>query len=48
MAVVNTEFRRQGVGQLGRQSQTWVRMGQGWKVCSAHVSLLKDKTDQRG
>lgn len=48
MAVVNTEFRRQGVGQLGRQSQTWVRTGQGWKVCSANVSLLKDETDQRG
>ncbi len=48
MAVVNTEFRRQGSGQLGRQSQTWIRTGQGWKVCSAHVSLLKDGTDQRG
>jgi len=47
VAVVNTEFRRQG-GQLGRQSQTWIRTDDGWKVCSAHVSLLKDGADQRG
>ena len=24
----------------GRQSQTWVRFPQGWKIASAHVSLL--------
>jgi hypothetical protein len=47
MAVVNTEFRREG-GALGRQSQTWIRTEAGWKVCSAHVSLMKSGTDQRG
>jgi hypothetical protein len=46
-AVVNTEFRREG-GALGRQSQTWVRTEAGWRVCSAHVSLLKSGADQRG
>lgn len=46
-AVVNTEFRRQG-GQLGRQSQTWICTDEGWKVCSAHVSILKEGADQRG
>ncbi|WNZ25736.1 oxalurate catabolism protein HpxZ [Leptolyngbya sp. NK1-12] len=37
-ATVNTEFQRSG--QSGRQSQTWLRTDQGWRVVSAHVSLL--------
>jgi Protein of unknown function (DUF3225) len=37
-ATVNTEFQRPG--QSGRQSQTWMRTEEGWKVVSAHVSLL--------
>ncbi len=37
-ATVNTEFQRPG--QSGRQSQTWLRTDQGWRVVSAHVSLL--------
>ena len=24
----------------GRQSQTWVRMAEGWRIVSAHVSLM--------
>ena len=24
----------------GRQSQTWIRMPEGWRIVSAHVSLL--------
>jgi hypothetical protein len=35
-----TEFRRVGSERTGRQSQTWVRMAQGWRVVAAHVSLL--------
>ncbi len=35
-----TEFRREGGNKLGRQSQTWVRMPEGWRVVAAHVSLL--------
>jgi hypothetical protein len=46
VAVVNTEFRREG-GALGRQSQTWVRTEAGWRVCSAHVSLMKAGADNR-
>lgn len=46
-AVVNTEFRRHGAAQTGRQSQTWVRTDIGWKVVSAHVSLLQGGVDQR-
>ncbi len=39
-ATVNTEFRRQTSTQLGRQSQTWMRTPEGWRVVSAHVSLI--------
>jgi hypothetical protein len=41
MATANTEFRRSGSGTVGRQSQTWVRLDQGWRIVAAHVSLLK-------
>jgi hypothetical protein len=37
-ATANTEFKRPG--QQGRQSQTWMRTEQGWRVVSAHVSVL--------
>jgi hypothetical protein len=39
-AVTNTEFVPEGSDVVGRQSQTWVRTDQGWKVVSAHVSWL--------
>ena len=39
-AVANVEFRREGSERVGRQSQTWVRMPEGWRVVSAHVSLM--------
>jgi Protein of unknown function (DUF3225) len=35
-----TEFRREGSPLLGRQSQTWVRLPEGWRVVAAHVSLI--------
>ncbi len=38
-ATANTEFTREGTDKIGRQSQAWVRMPQGWKVVAAHVSL---------
>ena len=41
MATANTLFRRGG--RLGRQSQTWVRMPEGWRVVAAHVSLLPEE-----
>jgi hypothetical protein len=40
VAVANTEFRRTSSGTTGRQSQTWMRTADGWRVVSAHVSLL--------
>ena len=39
-ATANTEFRRPGVERIGRQSQTWVRMAEGWRVVAAHVSFM--------
>ncbi len=40
MATANTEFRRETTTKTGRQSQTWVRMQEGWRIVSAHVSLI--------
>src|SRR5258708_2970952 len=45
-ATANMEFARAGSGRAGRQSQTWVRMPQGWRVVAAHVSLLGDGTSK--
>jgi hypothetical protein len=42
LATANTEFLRHGAGRIGRQSQTWVRTDAGWKVASAHVSMMGD------
>jgi hypothetical protein len=39
LAIANAEFRREGDPRRGRQSQTWVRFADGWKVVSAHVSM---------
>ena len=40
LATAMTEFRRAGSERTGRQSQTWVRLPEGWRVVAAHVSLL--------
>lgn len=39
-ATSNLEFRRAGAERVGRQSQTWARTSDGWRVVAAHVSLL--------
>ena len=39
-ATAMTEFRRDGSARVGRQSQTWVRLPEGWRVVAAHVSLI--------
>jgi len=38
-ATANCEFRREGATAVGRQSQTWLRTADGWRVVAAHVSL---------
>ena len=40
-AVANIEFERGGNPRIGRQSQTWVRFEQGWRVVAAHVSWME-------
>jgi hypothetical protein len=39
-AVANTEYVLLKDGRRGRQSQSWVRFSEGWKVVAAHVSLM--------
>lgn len=39
-ATAHTEFKREGAPAPGRQSQSWVRTPEGWKVVLAHVSML--------
>ena len=39
-ATANLEFRRVDVKEIGRQSQTWVRMAEGWRIVAAHVSRM--------
>ena len=39
LATANAEFFREGLDRRGRQSQTWVKFPDGWKVVSAHVSI---------
>ncbi|MBD0335327.1 MAG: oxalurate catabolism protein HpxZ [Cyanobacteria bacterium Co-bin13] len=41
-ATANTEFRKTASGKLGRQTQTWLRTPEGWRVVSAHVSFLPE------
>jgi hypothetical protein len=38
-ATANVEFRRVDGPHVGRQSQTWARMPEGWRVVAAHVSF---------
>ena len=40
-ATANTLFRRESMsGKVGRQSQSWVRFPEGWRVVAAHVSVI--------
>ena len=41
-ATANVEFQRPPASRTGRQSQTWARTPDGWKVVTAHVSYLQD------
>jgi AtzH-like len=39
--VANTEYIPHGSDKIGRQSQTWLRTDDGWKIVSAHVSFMQ-------
>ncbi len=41
-AVTNTMFTRETApGKIGRQSQTWIRLPEGWRIVAAHVSVIE-------
>lgn len=40
-AIVTTLFGYPGSDVLGRQTQTWVRLPEGWRIVTAHVSEPK-------
>lgn len=37
-ANASTEFKREGL--YGRQTQSWIKTDQGWKIAAAHISFL--------
>ncbi len=39
-ATANLEFTRATMDRTGRQSQTWLRTEEGWRIVSAHVSVM--------
>ncbi len=39
-ATANTEYQREGEATTGRETKTLVRMPDGWRIVSAHASLL--------
>ena len=39
-ATANTEFVKNDSGRAGRQSHTWLRTPDGWRIFAAHVSWL--------
>ena len=47
-AVASTLFYRETApGKVGRQMQTWVRFGEGWRIVAAHVSIIDEAKDQK-
>jgi hypothetical protein len=42
-ASVCTEFTAPDSDRIGRQTQMWVRMPEGWRIVAAHVSLVAAK-----
>lgn len=39
-ATANTEFTKAGESRIGRQSHTWLRLREGWRIVAAHVSWM--------
>lgn len=39
-AVAQVEFVRSDTALRGFQSQTWVRLAEGWRIVAAHVSMI--------
>ncbi len=45
LGIATAEYRRRGSGRTGAQSQTWVRLAEGWRIVAAHVSLGADRDE---
>lgn len=42
-AMASTMFRRSTMsGKVGRQTQTWVRFDDGWRIVAGHVSVIEE------
>jgi hypothetical protein len=42
-AMASTMFRRvTAPGKVGRQTQTWVRFDEGWRIVAGHVSVIDE------
>jgi hypothetical protein len=42
-AMASTLFRRATApGKIGRQTQTWVRFDEGWRIVAGHVSVIEE------
>jgi hypothetical protein len=39
-ATTSALFRREDDGAINRQSQTWARLPEGWRIIAAHVSTI--------
>jgi hypothetical protein len=47
-ATANTEFVRKDSGKAGRQSHTWLRTEDGWRIVAAHVSWFTPPPTTQG
>jgi Protein of unknown function (DUF3225) len=48
-AIASTLFTRAAApGKIGRQMQTWVKLGDEWKVVAAHVSIINAPAEPTG
>lgn len=45
VGTTNIEFERLASGLKGRQSQTWMRTQDGWRIIAAHVSLIQGEDE---
>lgn len=43
-ATADIEFQATGNDRIGRQTQSWVRTPDGWRIVSAHVSFMLELT----
>ncbi len=41
IATAMTQFERTGREGIGRQSQTWAKLPEGWRIVAAHVSVIE-------